>query len=67
MVRQETAKVLQPSMKCDCPTFGYRLMKQNQEIDNNIRQNQAQIPNIPAFYRQDIPALMARPANPFLN
>ncbi|CAJ0603502.1 unnamed protein product [Cylicocyclus nassatus] len=43
------------------------LIKQNQEIDNNIRQNPAQIPNIPAFYRQDIPALMARPANPFLN
>ncbi|CAJ0594660.1 unnamed protein product [Cylicocyclus nassatus] len=40
------------------------IMKQNQEIDNNLRQNPAQIPN--AFYRQDIPALMARPANPFL-
>ncbi|CAJ0596999.1 unnamed protein product [Cylicocyclus nassatus] len=65
--QQQQPIVLQPSMKCDCPTFGYRLMKQNQEIDNNIRQNPAQIPNIPAFYRQDIPALMARPANPFLN
>ncbi|CAJ0602152.1 unnamed protein product [Cylicocyclus nassatus] len=59
--QQQQPIVLQPFLRCDCPTFGYRL---NWEIGNNIRPNPAQVPN--ALYCQEIPALMAHPANPFL-